>query len=298
MRRICFNNTIISTFQKLKYILMVTPKNLKVKNMATDYVAYTHLRGVDSFVDEAELDGEIVYYEDENGEDANVLWINITNRILLDFYTRRKFEYISMAKSGAAIGIDNNQLFYTTNGIAWKQLPIPENQIGNPKITNDGMTALLLLPSGLHALTLVAAGMDGETEFPLWTNICKPFIRHLDGQRSDFLNGTLRNFTHLLGLEAESYDNYVLIAAGPRVETPEPGASNVLVNIYTTHPSFLRLVENEEGEKLYNGMSITTSTDSTTDPINFNTRADRYNTYTRIPICRTLANVDITQVKN
>lgn len=274
------------------------PTNFESKNLATDYVAYTHLRGVESFVDESELDGEIVYYEDENGEEANVLWIaNITNRILLDFYTRRKFEYISMAKNGVgAIAIDNNQLFYTTNGIGWKQLPIPENRIGEPKITDDGMTALWLLPSGLHALTLVAAGMDGETEFPIWTNICKPFIRQVDGQRSDFLNGTLRNFTHLLGLEAESYDNYVLVAAGPKRENPvDADDPNVLVNIYTTHPSFLRLAENEETESLYNGMSITTSTGSPTDPINFNTRADRYNSYTRIPICRTLGNVDITQ---
>ena len=196
-----------------------------------------------------------------------------------------------MAKNGSgAIGIDNNQLFYTTNGLAWTQLPMPENRLGHPKITHDGMTALILLPQGLYALTLVPSGMDGEAEFPSWTNICKPFTRQYEEQTSNFLNGTLRNFTALLGLEAISYDNYVLIAAGPATHT-DPTS---LVNVYTTHPSFLRLSTNTEGEELYNGMSIETS-DANTDLINFTTRADKANTYTRIPICRTLDNIDLSQ---
>lgn len=270
------------------------PTEFETKNMATDYVAYTHIRGVESFLDDEELAGEIVYYEDEDGNEVNTLWIkDITNRVLLDYYTRRKFDYIYMAKGGGgAIGIDSGQLFYTTNGIAWKQIPLPENRLGNPKITEDGTTALILLPSGLHAYTLVAAGMDGEAEFPVWTNICKPFTRQFTGeaQRSDFLNGNLRNFTKLLGLEAISYDNYVLVAAGPLDENN----SKTIVNVYTTHPSFLRLSDNTEGEKLYKGMSIETSGTNfpSTEEIKFNTRADKTNSYTRIPICRTLADVD------
>ena len=51
------------------------PKKFESENMATDYVGYTYLRGVESFVDEDELNGEVVYYQDENGEEANVLWV-------------------------------------------------------------------------------------------------------------------------------------------------------------------------------------------------------------------------------
>ena len=266
------------------------PSKFESKNMATDYVAYTHIRGVESFVDEEELDGEIVYYEDEDGNEASTLWIaNITNRILLDYYTKRKFEYISMAKSGAgAIGIDNNQLFYTTNGTNWNQLPLPENRLAPPKITDDGMTALVVLPTGLYALTLVAAGLDGEAEFPTWTNICKPFIRQYEEQRYDFLNGNLRNFNAVLGLEAISYDNYVLVARGPLKES----GSEQIINIYATHSSFSRLAEANGGEKLYKGMSISTSDSKSTEEIPFKTRADSLNTYTRLPICRTLSGVD------
>ena len=268
-----------------------TPSTFESRNLATDYVAYTHIRGVNSYVDEYELDGETVYYQDENGEDASVTWMgDVTNRVLLDYYTKRKFDYISIATNGSgAIGVDNNALFYTVDGATWKQLPMPEGRIGNPIITKDGMTCLLVLPSGLYALTLIPAGFEGEAEFPNWTNICKPFLRQYEGQTDvSFLEGNTRTFNQLLGLEALSYDNYVLITSGGLNNTTEKFEQTI--SIYATNPSFVRLAKAEGQETLYKGMSENVS--ESTKNVNYSSRADNSNSYTRLPICRTLSNVN------
>lgn len=266
------------------------PEPFESKNLATDYVTYTHIKGVNSYLDESELDGQLVYYVDENGEDASVTWVaNVTNRILLDFYTKRKFDYISIATNGAgAIGVDNNSLFYSVDGSTWKQLTMPEGRLAEPIITKDGTTCLIVLPSGLYALTLVGAGFEGEIEYPTWTNICRPFLRQFEGQEEAFLNGTIRTWNQVLGLEALSYDNYVLIAAGPLRNDNENFEKTV--TIYGTHPSFIRISKAENSEKLYNQMSTDISTKNIDIP--YASRADNTNTYTRLPIARTLTNVD------
>lgn len=263
------------------------PAKFETKNMATGAVAYTHIRGVSSFLDEEELNGEIVYFEDEKGNETSTVWVDgVTSRMLLDYFTPRKFNYIYMAKNGSgAIGIDSNQLFYTTNGKAWTQLTMPENRIGEPKITEDGTTALILLPSGLYALTLIAGGMDGEAEFPSWTLLCKPFVRQLGDdtkhQELEYLRGNSRSFTKLLGLEAISYDNYVFVAQG----------DDGLVNVYATHSSFAKLSEASGTETLYTKMWKS----GTSKNVEFNNRGTTSNSYVRMPICRTLLDVNTEQ---
>lgn len=270
------------------------PTTFESKNLATDYVSYTHIRGVNSYVDESELDGETVYYQDANGDEASVDWIaNVTNRILLDYYTKRKFDYISVATNGAgAIGVDNNALFYTVDGSTWKQLSMPEGRLAEPIITKDGLTCLLVLPSGLYALTLVGAGFEGEPEFPIWTNICRPFLRQYEGQEEMFLNGTTRVWNQVLGLEAISYDNFVLVATGPLRNNDS--ALDRTTTVYATHPRFARLNSvKDEKEILHRGMSEAMDPNSNgTISIDFGSRADFTNTYTRVPICRTIDNVN------
>lgn len=272
-----------------------TPATNESKNLATDYVAYTHLRGVNSYVDEFELDGEVVYYQDEDGNDASVTWMaNVTNRVLLDYYTKRKFDYLSVATNGSgAIAVDNESLFYTTDGTTWKQLPMPGGRIGYPIITKDGMTCLMVLPSGLYALTLVAAGFEGKAEFPTWTNICKPFLREYEaGESESFLDGNSRAFTSLLGLEAISYDNYVMVATGPK--SSKTDNYQTITTVYATNPNFVRInqIDNSENETLYTTMS---GKGGSSISRAYNNRADNTNTYTRMPICRTIPDVDTTQ---
>ena len=273
------------------------PETFESKNLATDYVTYTHIRGVNSYVDETELNGETVYYQDENGEDASVTWIaNVTNRILLDYYTKRKFEYISIATNGAgAIGIDNNALFYSVDGLAWKQLPMPEGRLRDPIITKDGLTCLMPLPNGLYAISLVGSGFEGELEFPTWTNICKPFLRDYNGNSSaqdeGFLNGSSRVWTSVQALEALSYDNYVLVATGAY------DTSNAkTTTIYATNPNFVRIanIEDNAEETLYRYMAKMASSPSGSKNVKYKNRADASNTYTRVPICRTIYDVDTT----
>lgn len=276
------------------------PESFESRNLATDYVTYTHIKGVNSYLDEAELNGEKVFYTDENGQEANVTWVaNVTNRILLDFYTRRKFDYLSIATNGAgAIAVDNNSLFYSVDGTTWKQLTMPEGRLAEPIITKDGTTCLIVLPSGLYAITLVGAGFEGEIEYPNWTNICKPFLRQWEGdpkvQEKAFMDGTIRTWNQVLGLEAISYDNYILVASGPLKN--DNSNFEKTVTIYGTHSSFSRIAKVEGNEILYKAMStdLSGTGDNSTISIPYSSRADNSNTYTRVPICRTLTNIDTT----
>lgn len=272
------------------------PETFESKNLATDYVTYTHIKGVNSYLDEAELNGEKVYYQDENGQDASVTWVaNVTNRILLDYYTRRKFDYLSIATNGAgAIAVDNNSLFYSVDGSTWKQISMPEGRLAEPIITKDGTTCLIVLPSGLYAITLVGAGFEGEIEYPNWTNICKPFLRQYEGQEEAFMDGTIRTWNQVLGLEAMSYDNYVLVASGPLKN--DNTSFEKTVTIYGTHSSFARISKVEGNEILYKAMSTELSGSATGSSISipYTSRADSSNTYTRLPLARTLTNVDTT----
>jgi hypothetical protein len=263
------------------------PQKGESPNLLTDATQKVYLAGVESYIDEDALNDQIVYYTDEDGKKREVKWVKgLTQNILLQSFTKRDFDYIAIASNqSAAIGKKDNQFFFTTNGKAWTLLPPFEGAIGNPAIAKDGATVFILQPSGLYAYSTIGGALEGDKEFPVWTNICKPFLEYLQSitTSDDLLVGNTRVFTKLLGINTIDYDNWAFVAKG----------NDGITSLYCCQPSFLPANGNTESKSIY----LTPWNSGGTVAVDhldtfLGQRLDASNTYSKLPVTRAIDKVD------